>query len=218
MRARLSTTTLLSCVMMSVAAAADLPPRPVYKPSYVTPAFTWDGWYLGVTGGYGWGSARFTTPAVGTGPSFKTGGADVGATLGFNAQSGSMVYGLETDVSRNWLHGTNGTTPPCPGCQLSNPWFGTFRGRIGYAPSMTMYYLTGGLAYGGVRVRDTFGGDETHTRTGWTAGGGVEHALSRRWSAKLEYLYVDLGKPKFGGGLTTRFHENIARLGLNAHF
>jgi outer membrane immunogenic protein len=218
MRARLAAIAL-SFAMTSASAAADLGKRAPYGPSYYAPvsAFTWTGLYFGVTGGYGFGNARLDN-ATTTGGTFKTNGANLGSALGYNMQSGSIVYGVETDISVNWVKGTNGAVVPCPSCEASNPWLGTFRGRVGYAPNMTLFYVTGGLAYGGVRVKDTFGGDETHNKAGWTLGGGVEHALNKHWSAKLEYLYVDLGNTGFSGGLNTRFNENIVRAGLNAHF
>lgn len=220
MRIRLAAVAL-SCAMISASAAADLGARmpPSKAPSYFTPApaFTWSGFYVGLTGGYGWGNARFDTGAT-TGNTFRTSGGNFGSTLGYNMQSGAIVYGLETDLSLNWVKGANSAVAPCPSCEASNPWFGTFRGRLGYALDPTLFYLTGGLAYGGVRVRDTFGGDEQHNKVGWTLGGGVEYAFAPRWSAKLEYLYVDLGNTGFSGGLSTRFNENIIRAGLNAHF
>ena len=221
MRARLISAALISCAMISVAAASDLPTRVATKaPTSFSPAplFTWTGWYVGLTAGYGWGNARFDTPAAGTGGTFRPNGANIGSTLGYNMQSGSIVYGLETDLSVNWLKGTNSAVAPCGICEVRNPWFGTFRGRLGYAPGMTMVYATGGLAYGGVRVKDAFGDDEHHNKAGWTLGAGVEQAFNNRWSAKLEYLYVDLGNTGFGGGLNTRFNENIVRVGLNARF
>ena len=224
MAIRLATAAALSCALISAAAATDLPARMPTKaraaPSYFIPApvFTWTGWYMGLTGGYDWGNARFDTSITGAGSTFRTSGGNIGSTLGYNFQSGSIVYGLETDLSLNGARGTNSAIAPCASCEVRNPWFGTFRGRVGYTPGMTMYYLTGGLAYGEVRVSDTVGGDEKHNKAGWTLGGGVEHAFSKRWSAKLEYLYVDLGNTGFGGGLNTRFNENIIRAGLNAHF
>jgi outer membrane immunogenic protein len=218
MRVRL-TAIAFSCAMISAAAAADLGVLPAKAPSYIAPApvATWSGFYVGLTGGYGWGNARFDTPAV-SGSSFRTSGGNIGSTLGYNMQAGAFVYGLETDINVNWLKGTNSTAAPCAICEVSNRWFGTFRGRVGYAPGPTMVYLTGGLAYGGVRVTDVFGDDEQHNKAGWTLGAGVEYLFANRWSAKLEYLYVDLGNTGFGGGLNTRFNENIVRVGLNAHF
>jgi outer membrane immunogenic protein len=233
MRARVITAALISCAMISVAAASDLPTRVATKaPTSFSPAplFTWTGWYAGLTAGYGWGNASFSEVndndvdplSPETGSTFRTRGANIGSTLGYNMQSGAVVYGLETDLNVNWLRGTTSAADPCVSCEVRNPWFGTFRGRLGYAPDMNMYYVTGGLAYGGVRVQDTFGNDERHNKAGWTLGAGVEHAFNNRWSAKVEYLYVDLGNTGFGGGfgggLNTRFNENIVRVGLNAHF
>ena len=223
MRAPL-TAIALSLAMITASNAADLG-RPVAAPVYKTsqylspaPAFTWTGFYVGLTAGYGWGNARIDSPVV-SGSTFRTTGGNLGSTLGYNWQSGSWVYGLETDLSLNWIKGSDSATSACPSCEVSSPWFGTFRGRLGYSPAMTMYYLTGGLAYGGVRVKNTIGGDERHNHTGWALGAGIEHAFDRRWSAKLEYLYVDLGNTGFGGGFfNTRSNENIVRVGLNAHF
>jgi outer membrane immunogenic protein len=97
-------------------------------------------------------------------------------------------------------------------------WFGTFRGRIG--PTITptiLAYVTGGLAYGGVKGTDTISGTivsnpggqgvnggtvltpfsaafgNSSTRVGWTVGAGIEGVISGNWTAKLEYLYMDLG-------------------------
>jgi len=67
------------------------------------------------------------------------------------------------------------------------------------------------------------------TKVGWTAGAGAEWMFARNWSAKLEYLYVDLGSdsaignftppdPNFKVGYTWNARENIARVGVNYHF
>jgi Opacity protein and related surface antigens len=75
--------------------------------------------------------------------------------------------------------------------KFSNPWFGTLRGRVGYALGNVMFYGTGGLAFGELRAT-TFGVSESHTNAGWTAGVGAEMGFAPNWSAKVEYLYVDL--------------------------
>jgi outer membrane immunogenic protein len=71
-------------------------------------------------------------------------------------------------------------------------------------------------------------GSASQTHAGWTAGGGVEYALSAPWSVKVEYLHVDLGRetynmpstsfPVTGMQATTTFHENLVRAGLNYKF
>jgi outer membrane immunogenic protein len=83
-------------------------------------------------------------------------------------------------------------------------WFGTARGRIGYAGfeglDRTLIYATGGLAYGRVELQtavlyplETYSASRTAIKAGWTVGGGIEHAFLDRVSAKIEGLYYDLG-------------------------
>ena len=106
------------------------------------------------------------------------------------------------------------------------PWFATFRGRAGFlADPSLLLYVTGGLAVGEVSYRtqttttfQLFGPgtagttaqgpavtaatafSENQTRVGWVVGGGLEKKFSREWSAKLEYLYMDLGSKTYFGG------------------
>ena len=89
--------------------------------------------------------------------------------------------------------------------KFSNPWFGTVRGRVGYAFNNILFYGTGGLAFGELRG-ETFGLSESHTNAGWTAGVGAEFGFAPNWSAKVEYLYVDLvGQP-------LQHHRRVERL------
>ena len=107
------------------------------------------------------------------------------------------------------------------GGNLSLPWFGTVRGRAGYLVTPTLLlYGTAGFAYGGV---DAF--QRSDTCTGWTAGGGVEWLFAPHWSAKVEYLYVDLDSSGINGAYTgwqlgNNDHPqlNVVRAGLNYHF
>lgn len=133
--------------------------------------------------------------------------------------------------------------------------FGTVRGRFGYLwNGSTLLYGTGGLAYGEVeriglivgRGPTGNGGpfgpfagnyDDSSTRVGWTAGGGIETRLMQwspnfaGWTAKVEYLYIDLGQVNdvlnmayFSGNpgayrnITSKIHENIIRFGMNYQF
>jgi outer membrane immunogenic protein len=129
-------------------------------------------------------------------------------------------------------------------------WFGTARGRLGFVPwDKVMFYATGGAAFGEVQSNATiinsaqttlfgnpFGppitaiasGTATNTRAGWTVGGGSEWVLSGPWTAKLEYLFVDLGTVTntFIGGAgivpnvvaSSHVRDNIFRVGLNYRF
>jgi outer membrane immunogenic protein len=215
---------LLVAAMASPSFAADLP-RPAYKaPIYVAP-FSWSGLYVGINGGYGWGKSDWSSAAT-TG-SAKPKGALGGLTLGYNLQTGAWVWGLEADIDYSWMKGSDNTgTGVCTGtdgCETKNTWLGTARGRIGYSFDRWLPYLTGGAAFGNVKMTPNGGSTTSATRVGWTAGLGVEYAFSGAWSAKLEYLYADLGKATCDAatcGIDTdvSFKTSIARLGLNYRF
>jgi outer membrane immunogenic protein len=205
--------------MMSAANAADLPRRraemPVKAPSYVAP-YSWTGFYVGINGGGGFGRSNWS----GAGTDFNTSGGLVGGTVGYNWQNGPAVFGLEGDVDWSGIKGS-GT---CGGlaCETRNDWLGTFRGRLGYAFNRVMPYVTGGLAVGNVKASNAFGSSD-ETRAGWTLGGGIEANIVGPWSAKVEYLYADLGKTNCAAcavpaGTDASFHANIVRAGLNYRF
>ena len=83
-------------------------------------------------------------------------------------------------------------------CGTRNNWLATFRGRIGYAFDRWLPYITGGGAYGNVKATvsvPAFGlaASSSNNQLGWTVGAGLEYAFLSNWSAKIEYLYVDLG-------------------------
>ena len=103
--------------------------------------------------------------------------------------------------------------------KFSNPWFGTLRGRVGYALNNVLFYGTGGLAFGELRG-ETFGLSETHTNAGWTLGVGAEVGLAPNWSAKIEYLYVDLADSNFTTitGVSNGSRFGLVRGGVNYHF
>ncbi|MBW8854370.1 MAG: porin family protein, partial [Bradyrhizobium sp.] len=97
-------------------------------------------------------------------------------------------------------------------------WFATMRGRAGYAMNNVLFYVTGGLAYGGGRV-DFAGVSESQNHFGWTFGGGVEVGLTPTWSAKAEYLYVRLEDRSYVlTGINNGFSSNLFRLGVNYRF
>jgi outer membrane immunogenic protein len=98
------------------------------------------------------------------------------------------------------------------------------RGRAGYAFGGVMPFVSGGLAVGDIRASAPgFGGAST-TNPGWTVGGGIEIALPGNWTAKAEYLHVDLGHlncgVNCGVGPTNNvsLHDDVVRAGINYHF
>jgi outer membrane immunogenic protein len=207
----------LAIVAATSAFGADIQRRQVVTkaPAYVTPVYNWTGLYAGINGGWGWGNSNFSAP-FSTGGDFDVDGGLVGGTLGYNWQVNQAVFGIETDIAWSNINGS----APCAGttCELRNRWLGTLRGRIGYAMDRFMPYVTGGLAYGDVRT--TFAGLESSaTKAGWTIGGGLEAALAGPWTAKIEYLYVDLGNVDTSSPATqAEFNSHIVRAGLNYRF
>jgi outer membrane immunogenic protein len=203
------------------AQAADIP-RPVYKGvRSVVAYYNWTGFYLGINGGYGWGTSDWDSPAISNTPS----GWLIGGTLGYNYQVGSIVWGIEADF--DWADVKGSAACGAFSCETKNSWLSTFRGRVGYAFDRWLPYLTGGGAYGHVNASSTNPAalGASNDQLGWTVGAGLEYAFLGNWSAKIEYLYVDLGKFDCGvacaPGVTPNnvsFKENIVRAGLNYKF
>ena len=188
------------------ARAADLNyPTPV-EPFMAPPAYNWTGFYLGGHGGYGWGTGDAET--VGT-PTQHPEGWLGGAQIGYNFQFPSnVVVGVEADVS---FAGVDDSRLDGTALRLSSKidYFGTVRLRLGYAFDRFLPYVTGGMAWahahGGMSCPDgapvfticnttgPFSLSDSSTSVGWTIGAGAEYMFADNWTAKLEYLYADLG-------------------------
>ena len=167
----------------------------------------------------------------------KIDGAIGGVQTGYNYQFGAWVWGLETDFQGSGQNGSStfartfntpviGPIPVSATTDHKLEWFGTTRGRLGFlwSPNVLLYG-TAGVAYGQVKDSVTFNGsalggavtaaanaDFKDVKAGWTAGAGIEAALWGGWSAKLEYLYIDLGKTEQTATATT----TAANLGVVA--
>ena len=193
-------------VAAGAAVAADLPrgPAPYYSAPAMSGLYNWSGPYAGLNIGYDWGKVTNTAGE----PSGLMGGGQVG----YNWQSGQFVFGGETDIQ---LSGADDTFAPW---KFANPWFGTLRGRAGVAFNNVLLYATLGLVYG--ELKGTFLGlDETKTEVGWAGGVGAEYGFTPNWSAKVEYLYMDLASRSFSiTGTDNGLHANLLRLGVNYHF
>jgi outer membrane immunogenic protein len=204
------------------ALAADMTPRypqqPYVKAPLYNPAFSWTGFYLGLNGGGGWGSSRWDR----TGEIDLSGGF-IGGTAGYNWQTGQMVLGIEGDVDWSGMSGTSSAFCSA-GCSTKNDWLGTVRGRIGYSFDRFLPYFTGGLAAGDIQASTPGFAGATQTNLGWTLGAGMEVAIVGNWSAKAEYLHVDLGSFNCGtacGGFTpdnVSLKEDLVRGGVNYKF
>jgi outer membrane immunogenic protein len=243
----------LSC---SAAVAADLPPPPPPPLPYV-PAFTWTGFYLGANVGFGGDRFvyPFSAVAVGGGAAFAgsfsitSGGVLGGGQVGYNWEfPNNFLLGFETDFDGAAIRGKVtanaagqiGGAPFAVAAQLGSRinYIGTVRGRIGYAWDRFLVYGTGGFAYGQVNSAvsaavEAGGGSvaisasQNSSRTGWTAGGGFEYAITKNLTVKTEYLYVDLGTNNIlnqtffgvvGININQKTTANIIRAGLNYKF
>lgn len=227
----------------SIASAADMPVKA--HPMVVAP-YNWTGFYVGVNGGYGWSSDPgqitytnsiaqiFTT----TGTTYNDKGAFGGGQIGYNWQSGQLVYGLEADIQAASIKsdisgGVTGFGDLYAGTRKLN-YFGTVRGRIGYAFDRTLLYATGGFAYGRVQTdvarTNALPGWVTSStdNAGYVVGAGAEYAFAPAWSVKAEYQYLDFGSRSLSGiyqgtALTLQSndlaqHYHTVRLGLNYRF
>ena len=201
------------------AQAADIP-RPVYKGMPVVAYYNWTGFYAGINGGYGWGTSVWDAlPGVKISPK----GFLIGGTLGYNYQMGSIVLGIEGDLDWSNVKGSV-VCAVIATCETSNSYLGTFRGRIGYAFDRFLPYVTAGGAYGDIKATvSAFGvsASVSSSKLGWTAGAGIEYALTGNWTAKIEYLYVDLGTINIAVApavSNVSFKESIVRVGLNYKF
>jgi outer membrane immunogenic protein len=203
---------MLTSAIAFSASAADLG-RGGYKDGPVYAAVDWSGLYAGINaGGGGTANDGDVSPS----------GGFFGGQVGYNWQG---VFGM----GRNWVLGVeadiqgSGIDDSIPGEKSSLNWFGTVRGRLGYAFGPTLVYGTGGFAFG--EVENTFGRSRfTETQTGYVVGGGVEHKLSPTWSVKAEYQFISLDAGDINGagplGLTggDRSEVNTFRVGLNYRF
>ena len=200
------------------------------------------------------------TIATGTGSGRNLNGGVFGGQIGYNWQAANWVFGIEADAQWTGQKGGTTVLCPVVGCfptalaavpanaasaTLNDKldWFATFRGRVGVTvtPSVLLY-ATGGAAWGEVETDLTLSsftatglpisisGSRSTNRFGWTLGAGIETMFAQNWSAKIEYLYLDMGNvsnsvvlpitPVFalGTNVSSRITDNIIRGGINYRF
>jgi outer membrane immunogenic protein len=201
---------LAAMIALAVAApafAADLGRRtsPYFGPETARSLFNWTGFYVGGNAGWGWGSALGTDPS----------GYLIGLQAGYNFQYASgLLAGVETDIAITGLDATGA------GGTVSLDYLGTVRGRLGYTVDRFLVYGTGGLAYGGGEV--TLGGlPNSKTHIGWTIGAGVEAFIAPNITARLEYLFADLGRENYTtilGQARVGIDTSIVRAAMNYKF
>jgi outer membrane immunogenic protein len=249
----------VSALFTTTAYAADMAPRYTKAPPPpVVAVYNWTGFYIGAHVGGGWNQSDTSTiflpdsvafPASPFSVGHDHSGVMAGGQIGYNFQSNNIVFGIEADAS--WVDWSSGYVvgPLLDNVGVVIPgsfqaaatdfeFFGTVRGRLGFAANNWLLYATGGLAYADIRHSVTtafppaggtfIGSSGDDFRAGWTVGAGVEWGFAPNWSLKAEYLYYDLGNitvtqldPAFPGfGVSTEFENtgHIARVGVNYRF
>ena len=216
--------------------AADL----AMKAPPVTPVATvynWTGMYIGVNGGYGWGShdpLDLISTAFDSGRTFSTSGGLIGGTVGAQIQQGYVVIGGEADIDWANIKGSGLVVPSIAGVpqpflvNLSSKTqgIGTARIRAGAALNNWLIYATAGVALldetaNGTTVNGVPCGTlgvlpscpSSHWRPGGAVGLGTEYAFTPNWTVKGEYLYISA----IGTG-SAKNEINLLRFGVNYKF
>jgi len=198
-------------------------------PAYPTafspvPLYNWTGLYVGVNGGGGFGNPTWSSGPDSLWGNYSTSSGLIGGTLGYNFQThlGSLVLGEEMDLDAARFHATITPPPNCvQGCEFRSTWVGSARLRLGYAFEQFLPYVTAGLS-GANLTADIPGlpfGTQSKINLSYTVGAGLEVMLADRWSAKLEYLFMDHGgitcAPACGQGLDSfNSKHNVEQLGV----
>lgn len=246
--------------------SADLARAPVAYKAPPVALYNWQGVYIGVNGGYGSGDVNTSQNSVTTsGPlfglpagflpvgartftgldrSYGSDGGFGGFQIGYNAQFGNVVLGIEGDYQFSDIKGEDhflgSAAGPTYDVYSKMKDFATIRGRLGYAFDSLLIYATGGVAFGNMESTtvDTPGipgfflgpqypGTSSQWTTGYTIGGGLEWGFAQNWSVKAEYQYmkfsdidVDVVFPTPAPDISTGharadFDVHTVRVGLN---
>ncbi len=239
----LLTSALAAAACAQFAHAADLPVAPIAPaPAYYRPAlYDWTGFYVGGQVGAGLlqdtsspiAGAATTAPSgpVGINPS----GGVAGVQAGFNYEFAPWVVGVEGSWAHSWLNG-NGTTPSTTGAAAtvsrdtsSMMWIAAATARVGYAFDTLLVYVKGGGAWANVKYTEdvlvpTIVGPTqslTDTRSGFTAGAGLEYGFVEGWSGRLEYDFYDFGTQNYAFAITPvqiKSEVHVVTAGINYRF
>lgn len=205
---------LVASVASGASGAADLPTRMSMKAPAMIPLYNWTGCYVGANAGGGSDRETFTNVNPNRSPNFDLGsehatGAVGGGQIGCDYQAGNWVVGAQGMFDAADFGGSNRVVPGPGDRQFPNvfdlssrvSWLTTATARIGYAVQpQLLVYARGGAAWmrsnldyaiTGMGITNTYTGAET--RTGWTAGAGLEYLVAANWSVFAEYSHMDFG-------------------------
>jgi opacity protein-like surface antigen len=247
----LSCLTVVGALIAAASAPAVAADFPVLKAPALQPqALNWSGFYGGVHVGYGWGKKHwfdnFPTPdgELDAAPIIR--GGLGGFQAGINHQIDRLVFGLEGDFSWSKINKKfNCFFFGDQICTHEAQWFGSIMGRLGLTHGPFLGYLKGGVAFthdfvtdiatcagsqpiirAGIHARCGVPFEGQQTRIGWGVGGGLEYLLTRHWSLKAEYTYLNFGQRSitlwaldndfFTEEIRQRMH--LVKVGVNYHF
>jgi outer membrane immunogenic protein len=227
-RVWLGVASMLSTALLPIgsASAADLwPGPPTYQEQRAAapPTYNWSGFYVGMNGGGGFGNAPWASGPDGTTGTSSISNGLFGGTIGYNDQTiGNLVVGEEADLDWAPIKAIVPSAACAPGCEFKTSWLATARLRVGYAFDRFLPYVTAGVSITDFTA-DILGqpfGAEHSNNFSWTVGAGLEYAFASSWSAKIEYLYVDVRGPTCdgacgGGPISANLPESMVRIGLN---
>jgi outer membrane immunogenic protein len=226
---------LAAMFVSGAASAADIfSAAPAYPSAFSpVPYYNWTGLYVGANAGGAFGNPNWYDAVDTAGGAYNATSGLIGGTIGYNSMTlAPFVFGEEVDLDVTRFKTTISSTPACaPGCNFRSDWVGTARLRFGVALDPFLPYVTGGLSFAQLST-DLGGlpfGTQSKINLNWVVGVGVEYMLWDRWSAKIEYLYIDssgiscdvaCGVTNVAGATTNNvvtfnLHESVVRLGLN---
>jgi outer membrane immunogenic protein len=210
---RIAVVAIASLTGLAAASAADLPPRPEAPPPpplpVVAPIYNWTGFYIGANAGGVWANSTITESISGVSTNTNRVNGTGGLQAGYNYEfMGGFLLGLEGTI--NWsgrnsqtntfvVGGTNFNVSGGGATQMA----ATIVGRFGFAMDRVLFYGKGGWGWAqpNWQIVDASNG-AVWTGTGWqngyTLGAGIEYALTRNWTMRIEYDYLGLANWQSG--------------------
>lgn len=191
-----------SALLAGTAHAADVMSESPYVPEAVPydGVYDWSGVYLGVQGGYGFGSATIDDNGqTGLDADVDADGWFAGGIVGYQHQWNSVVFGIEGEF--NWSD-LNDSSEIQPGNFVGTDvdWFASINGKLGYAMDRILIYGTAGVAFADIGTNQDlapFAFSQSENYTGWTVGAGIDYAATENIIVGLQYRYYDFGSADF---------------------
>jgi len=154
-------------------------------------ADSWQGFYLKPSLGY-------SSVVFSGGQLNKASGVNVGASGGYDFRFGQILIGPKADLNYDFLRGSESAVDGVFGYRSRIDFDGSVGARAGVLWDRTLIYATGGYAFAGLSIKnDGYGLSESHTLSGWSAGGGLEYLYNDKSSFRIEYRRVQFQNTSF---------------------